>query len=74
MKTEDKALAILKYIAENSHEKIRFSEDMGGNSMTLHIGFHHTHIGYLGATLEELVNNLYSVLIEKYGLSWSDAD
>ena len=52
----------------NNGIDIRFEEDTGEGTIILYIGRSHTHCGFPDATYEELMESLYSVLVEGKGL------
>lgn len=75
MTTPEKSEAIIKKIVEiaNAGKTISFSDDWGGNSLTIHVDGSHTHIGSISDeydTLENLVDDLYNTLHGGPGLSW----
>lgn len=80
MTTNEKCRAIIEGIRDICNDEryadksavISFSQDWGGNSLTLQIaGMGHTHVGCPSshATFEELVNSLHALLCEGRGLS-----
>ena len=76
MKNEEKCKKIIEKIVEITNDKggIKFEEDFGSYTLTVRIGKEHTHIGIPGkdGSFDQLVDNLYSLLIENTGLSWVD--
>jgi len=80
MAQEDKAKAILEWIAQRANEglAVAFEHDCGGFSLTISVGCgfryassHHTHVGHpTQGTLDDLVDQLHALLIQDRGLSW----
>lgn len=81
--TQEKSEAILKKIVElaNAGKTVSFDEDWGGNSLTIHVGDGHTHVGGVGSLddagnhvdseFDQLVDELYNSLHGGPGLSWA---
>ncbi len=60
---------VLKIVNEDS--VISFVRDWGDNSLTINIDGSHTHCGDPKSSFENLIDDIYNVLIEKRGLTWS---
>lgn len=76
MTTADKCRSIIENILERcnknpgSHEAvIGFSDDWGGNSLTVFMDGSHTHVGQPGGTFANLVDSLHRLLVHGEGLS-----
>ncbi len=54
----------------NDGNTVSFTDDWGGNSLTLKINNTHTHCGLPDATLEELIVSLHRILMQDKGLSF----
>jgi hypothetical protein len=74
MNTNDQALAIIRRITEmaNAGEPVSFETDWGGNTLTVFVGNAHTHVGTPDGTEDQLVDQLYELLINGRGLSWHE--
>lgn len=77
--TADKCEAILRHILDKCNEKAEtdpmgcvmgFGPDWGGNALTVWLEGQHTHVGYNGASWDDLINSLYNNLCKGVGLSW----
>ena len=71
-----KAEHIIKKIIELSNEGriIKIEEDLGGNTLLIHIDELHTHVGIPEdneQAFRVLLDNLYNALTGGPGLSWS---
>jgi len=76
MTTEQKCMEILQRIHQINNEEdkpVTLTSDWGGNSMAVHVGQSHTHVGETEASFEDMINGLHSVLHGGPGLSWFDA-
>jgi hypothetical protein len=79
--TKTKSISIIEKIVElaNKGHTIRIERDLGGNTLTVYIDDLHTHVGVPEIMRDEedrhlfdiMVNNLYDVLVDNKGLSWS---
>ena len=79
MTTAEKCEEILKEIVRRCDESagedptapiVSFGPDWGGNALTLYIKEDHTHVGWSGATFDELINSLHARFLEGKGLSF----
>lgn len=72
----NKPRAIIAKIAElaNAGKTVSFTEDFGGNTLTIHVGSAHTHCGCPGGPITNLIDSLYNSLHDGPGLSWFDLD
>lgn len=72
----NKTYEIFEYIIEKCFigEQITFEQDLMGDSFTIKIkkedGTYHTHVGWPGATMAEIIDCTYNLLINNQGLSW----
>ena len=81
MTTTEKSEAILRKLVELCNDApddptgpergVKFTRDWGGNTLTIHVSDRHTHVGTPDGTSEELIDQLYALLIEGRGLSWA---
>lgn len=62
--------AIMKLV--NAGKTVSFSEDSGGNTLTVSVNARHSHVGTHDCTLQELADQLHGLLVEGRGLSWHD--
>ena len=56
----------------NDGKRVSFSEDTGGNTLTVSINARHSHVGTHECTTQELLDQLHGLLVEGRGLSWHD--
>lgn len=79
-KSEEILRTIIGIIRDNStlnvdDEEIfvKFERDWGPNSgtMTVSMDGQHTHVGFPGSTVEQMIDSLHSTLCESTGLSWA---
>lgn len=67
---------IFEYIVEKCYvgEFISFEQDLMSDSLTIRMknenGSFHTHVGWPGATMAELIDSVYNLFILGQGLSW----
>lgn len=55
----------------NQGHVVSFTEDWGGNSITLIIDNQHTHCGYAEGDFETLTTSLHNTLVKGCGLSFA---
>lgn len=76
MTTPEKCEAIVRRLVDlvNKGKTIQFSDDWGGNSMTVAMDGGHTHVGDPDFAFDILADNLYNCLTGGPGLSWAGTD
>lgn len=67
---ERKILQAIVKTCNTTNHKIIFGTDWGGNSLMILAGGNHVHCGSPEGTYEQLIDDLYNVLVKGYGLSW----
>ena len=67
-----RAEGILRAILELTEQgrAVEFTEDWGGNTLTIHIDDAHSHVGVPDGSFDDLLESLYQLLVKGCGLSF----
>lgn len=67
-----RAEGILRAILELTEQgrAVAFTEDWGGNTLTIHIDDAHSHVGVPDGSFDDLLESLYQLLVKGCGLSF----